>query len=196
MKTRARVAVASLLLAGVVGFNVSAVNAQEFVAYEGKSALREGEGGTKKSVDGIDFWSDGAPPRKFLLLGFINDRRHKTGLFGMISMSNLESSVAEVAKKNGGNAVILVSSEAETVGMVGNSFGGAQGSATTVGNTTTGNAVGWQTGAASAVKKQNSKFAVVKYVDEAAVNSDSGTKAQAEQPVAGQQPAAGGPRAD
>ena len=39
------------------------VSAQEFLPYEGKNAIQEGEGGTKKVVDGVDFWADGAPPR-------------------------------------------------------------------------------------------------------------------------------------
>lgn len=141
-------------------------SAQEFLAFEGKNAVREGEGGTKKTVDGVDFWADGAPPYRFKLLGFITDRRHKTGLVGMISMSNLEGSIAEVAKKNGGDAVIQVSSEAETVGVVTNNYGSAQGSATTFGNTTSGSATGWSSGSAAKVQKQNSKFAVIKYMKE------------------------------
>lgn len=47
-------------------------------------------------------------------------------------MSSLENDVAKVAKENGGNAVIRVASEAETVGSVGNTFGSAQGNANTV----------------------------------------------------------------
>lgn len=140
--------------------------AQEFQVYEGKNAVREGDGGTKKVVDGVDFWSDGAPPYRFKLIGFITDRRHKTGLVGMISMSNLEGSIAEVAKKNGGDAVIQVSSEAETVGIATNNYGSAQGSAFSSGNSTNFNASGWSSGGAAKVQKQNSKFAVIKYLKE------------------------------
>jgi hypothetical protein len=132
------------------------VQAQEFLPYEGKNAISEGDGGTKKIVDGIEFWADGAPPKQLKLLGYITDRRHKTGLLGKISMSNLESDVAKVTKENGGDAVILVSSEAETVGAVGNSAGSAR----TYGNTTRGSSFG----STSAVQKNNSKYAVVKYI--------------------------------
>jgi hypothetical protein len=151
--------------------------AQEFQAYEGKNAVREGEGGTKKTVDGVDFWSDGAPPYRFKLIGFITDRRHKTGLVGMISMSNLEGSIAEVAKKNGGDAVIQVSSEAETVGVVTNNYGTAQGTATTSGSTTNFNATGWSNGAAAKVQKQNSKFAVIKYMKDTSAPAGGASEA-------------------
>jgi len=143
---------------------MNAAQAQEFLAYEGKNTHQEGEGGTKKVVDGIEFWADGAPPRQFKLLGYITDRRHKTGLIGVASMSRLDSDVAKVARSNGGDAVILLSSGAEIVGTVGNSFGGAQGSAHSFGGTTTARGTGWSSGMSAAVQKNNSKYAVVKYV--------------------------------
>jgi hypothetical protein len=137
----------SVVAAFMVAFGISlSAFGQDFLPFEGNNAVREGEGGTKKTVDGVDFWADGAPPRQFKLLGYITDRRHKTGLVGMVRMSGLESDIAEVAKKNGGDAVILVSSEAETVGTVGNSVGSAQGSANTTGNSTTMKASGWSSG--------------------------------------------------
>jgi hypothetical protein len=142
--------------------------AQEFLPYEGKNTIQEGEGGTKKVVDGVDFWADGAPPRPFKLLGYISDRRHKTGLIGMIRMSGLESDVAKLAKENGGDAVILVSSEAETVGTVGSGYGQAQGTANTAGGNTVMHGSGWSTGTSAAVQKQQSKYAVVKYVEQKA----------------------------
>jgi hypothetical protein len=125
--------------------------AQEFIPYEGRETIRQGEGGGKKTVDGVDFWSDGSPSRKFKLVGYVTDRRHKTGLIGKFSMNSLESDIARVARSNGGDAVILMRSEAETVGAVGNSnVYGNSGFAVTRG-----------------VQKQNSKFAVVKYLSEA-----------------------------
>jgi len=138
--------------------------AQEFLPYEGRDAVREGDGGTKKIVDGIEFWADGAPPKQFKLLGYITDRRHKSGLFGMISMSSLETDVAAAAKTNGGDAVILVSSEAETVGTTGSSRGSAQGRANSFGGTTTARSTGSSTTSSQAVQKSNSKYAVVKFL--------------------------------
>ena len=151
-------------IAAVIGWS-GAVDAQDFLPYEGKNAVQEGEGGTKRVVDGVDFWADGAPPRPFKLLGYISDHRHKTGLIGMIRMSSLESDVAKLAKENGGDAVILVASEAETVGSVGNTFGRAQGTANTTGQSATMHATGSATSMTANVQKQQSKYAVVKYVE-------------------------------
>ena len=138
--------------------------AQEFIVFEGKDTVREGDGGSKKVIDGMDFWVDGSPPKPFKLIGYITDRRHKTGLFGMISMSGLESSVVELAKKNGGDAVIQVSSEAETIGTAFNSTGTANVTSSGYGNTVRSSGFGTTSGFAAQVQKQQSKFAVVKYV--------------------------------
>lgn len=128
----------------------TAVLAQEFTAYEGKG-LREGAGGAKKIVDGIDIWSEGSPPFKFKIIGVINDRRHKTGLIGKMRMASLETDLAQLAKSNGGDGVILASAEVESTGVIGMAQAyGTSNSATTLG-----------TGVA--VQKQNSKYYVVKY---------------------------------
>ena len=95
---------------------MSAAQAQEFLPYEGKKAFSEGDGGTKRIVNDIEFWADGAPPKKFKLLGYITDRRFNIGFLGMISMSSLDSDIAKVAKENGGDAVILVSSKTDFIG--------------------------------------------------------------------------------
>src|SRR5437773_10072368 len=135
-KSRTIVSITAIAMAFVVTLTTS-VTAQEFLPYEGKNAVREGEGGTKKVVDGIDFWADGAPPRPFKLLGYISDRRHKTGLLGMVRMSGRERGVADVAKKNGGDDVVLVASEAETAGRGRSNYRRAQGSENSVGRNTT-----------------------------------------------------------
>jgi hypothetical protein len=147
-------AICAVFLIGMTG-----ALAQEFVPFEGKNTVREGDGGAKRTVEGVDFWSDGAPPRKFKLVGYITDRRQKTGLIGIARMAGLEKDVAELAKKNGGDAVILMASETETVGSVGM----ASGTARSFGNTTTASGFGF----AGGVQKNNSKYAVLKYVSDA-----------------------------
>lgn len=140
-----------IFVAVLVSSMPAPAHAQDFIAFEGKNAVKEGEGGAKKTVEGVEFWSDGAPPRKFRLLGYVTDRRQKNGLLGMARMSSLEKDVAEVVKNNGGDAAILMASEAETVGMIGNAFA-------------TGNRSAF--GTSVGVQKQNSKYAVVKYLAE------------------------------
>lgn len=91
-------------------------------------------------------------------------------------MSHLESDVAEAAKKAGGDAVILVSSEAETVGMVGAGNTNTQAQAYGNRNSAYGSSNSFSVASARAVQKQDSKFAVVKYVIDAAPTADLATK--------------------
>jgi hypothetical protein len=46
-----------------------------FEEYEGPNAVREGEGGTKIVRDGVEFWTSGAPPRQYQVLGILRDNR-------------------------------------------------------------------------------------------------------------------------
>lgn len=166
--------------------------AQDFTAYESKG-LRDGDGGAKKTVEGVDFWSEGSPPFKFKIIGVITDRRHKTGLIGKMRMASLETDVAQIAKENGGDGVILAASEAEAVGALGMAQGNSFGN---------GSVAGF--GASVGVQKQNTKYFVVKYykdepkpaaeVKPAAVNASEGsttapaaTGAKTQQPAAAQQ---------
>ncbi|WP_353742477.1 hypothetical protein WHX55_09700 [Pseudomonas fluorescens] len=73
-----------------------------FQPYESKNGTFEGQGGAKETIDGIDFWTNGQPPRKFQMLGVITDER----VSNPITMSSLKGAVALKAKQAGGNAVI------------------------------------------------------------------------------------------
>lgn len=164
MKTRKTLVVMTAVAVLTAVMTPQIALATEFLPFEGKNAVQEGEGGTKKVIEGVDFWANGEPPRKYQLLGFVEDTRHKSGLIGKISMSSLETDVAATAKKAGGDAVILVAAEAEIVGAVRNSFGGGQANVSAFGNSARVNGSGWNTGISSAVKKQHSRYAVVKYL--------------------------------
>lgn len=187
MTTYKRVAIVLISSLALLG-PPSAALASDFVAYEGKDAIQEGTGGEKKTVDGIDFWSNGAPPRKFQLLGFITDSRLKTGLIGMFRMSGLESSIAKEAKKANGDAVILADSESETTGYVGQTQTTGQATATTNGTAygnnykSTTNAWGSSnaTTQTAAVKTQHTRYAVVKYL----ADSDAASSVAGSTPVA------------
>src|SRR5665213_3594899 len=90
---------------------ISSAAFPQFLAYEGRNAIHQGQGGEKKTVNGVDFWSNGDPPHKFKVLGSLTDRRHETGLVGMVRMSTLESDNAKAARAAGGDAVILESED-------------------------------------------------------------------------------------
>ena len=153
-------------------FSASIAAAQEFVQYEGRNSIHEGQGGNRKTVNGVDFWSDGEPPRRYQVLGTITDERHKTGLWGMISMSNLESDIAKSAKGAGGDAVILVGAQDEVTGVVGSSWGSVSGSGTATVNgpfvNSNSNASGFGFGMSRAVKQHDSRYLVIRYLPDAA----------------------------
>jgi hypothetical protein len=45
----------------------------EFKPFEAKYNLFEGTGGAKTVIDGVEFWDNGNPPRRFKVLGIIED---------------------------------------------------------------------------------------------------------------------------
>jgi catalase (peroxidase I) len=82
-----------------------------FTEYRGPD-LREGSGGTVRTVDGIEFWENGNPNRKFKILGVIEDRRGD-GLFS----GSADKSLANLAKAKGGTAVILMQRTKQPAGI-------------------------------------------------------------------------------
>jgi hypothetical protein len=175
INAKSRVALCACLL-----MSCSVAAASDFVSYEGKDAVQEGTGGEKKVVDDIDFWSNGAPPRKFKIIGYVTDARLKSGLIGMMRMSGLNSSIAKEAKKAGGDAVILTNSEVETKFVSHETVTNGAGTANTSGNinaTTNGNTTSGTFGATTTsvdhsatssydlrLEQQHTKYAVIKYL--------------------------------
>ncbi len=84
-----------------------------------------GTGGASKNVDGIDMWMEGTPPRKFLIIGVINDSRPGRG----IAMLLRDGHIAAMAKEKGGDAVLLRFEETEHVANISNSTSFTSGSA-------------------------------------------------------------------
>ena len=109
----------------------------DFQAWEGRNSIAQGNGGTRKIVDGIDIWTHGDPPRRFQVLGIIEDSRSG----GRIPMARMNHDIVAKARQQGGDAVILVESQSQLAGYYnfgsataygyGNSAG-AWGSSTTV----------------------------------------------------------------
>lgn len=145
----------------------AAVASPQFMQYESRNAVREGQGGERKTVDGVDFWMRGDPPRRYQIVGSLTDERHKTGLFGLIRMSSLESDIAKAAKAAGGDAVILEAEGDDTIGMVGQSFGNTNG---TYGNGSF-NANGSSFGIARPMQNHESRYIVVKYMTDVPAES-------------------------
>jgi hypothetical protein len=143
-RTVATVATVASLLVGCASTN--------FKAYEGPSIF-VGKGGTKTTVDGIDIWDNGEPPRKFRVLGIVEDERPG----GVIPMMRLRGDIVKKAKEVGADAVIQLSSSSQITGYH------TTGSATAYG---TGNAATAYGSSTSVPLRQNTaKFAVIKYVE-------------------------------
>ena len=88
-----------------------------YAPYEGPPAIRTGEGGTKISKNGIDYWNTGAPARRYQIIGVITDKRYEEWGDGSAIGS---AKVARMVIKMGGNAV-MVSNESSQGG--GSSYG-------------------------------------------------------------------------
>lgn len=92
----------------------------KFAAYEGPDAVQTGQGGTKMTSRGIDFWTTGSPARKFQVLGVITDERSDkpiTKIFGGDAVGS--KGVAKKVLQAGGNAVIVIDQNDRSGGMIG-----------------------------------------------------------------------------
>ena len=139
----------SLLL--IAAACVSCTNT-EFQTYEGRNSVVEGRGGTRKVVDGMDIWTYGDPPRRFQVLGIIQDNRPG----GLIPMAQLKHDIVAKARQSGGDAVILVSSESQLRGYYTSSNATAYG----YGNY----ASAYGSSVTMPITRHNSTFVVIKYL--------------------------------
>ena len=86
----------------------------DYQPYEGRNNLYEGEGGTKVTVDGIDFWANGTPPRKYSILGYVVSEIGS----GYGDEAMIRSAVAAEVKRQGGSAAIQVNNNTTFAGVV------------------------------------------------------------------------------
>lgn len=98
-------AIFSLLLFSSAAFAQAKV---EFSVYEGPPQIQTGTGGAKVTKNGIDYWTMGTPPRRYQIIGAIQDKRDETWDGGQAVGS---PNVAKKVKKAGGDAVIVQSQD-------------------------------------------------------------------------------------
>ncbi|MDO6387511.1 MULTISPECIES: hypothetical protein [unclassified Uliginosibacterium] len=77
----------------------------QFYPHEARENLHEGKGGSRFTVEGIDVWFNGEPPRKYAILGYIDDPR---GLLADDNHRSIDSAVLAKAREIGANALIEV----------------------------------------------------------------------------------------
>jgi len=79
-----------------------------FSAYEGPPVVATGTGGTRLEKHDIDYWTSGTPPRRYQIIGMVQDRRDEAWDGGNAIGSR---TVAKKVKQAGGDAVIIQSEE-------------------------------------------------------------------------------------
>lgn len=124
-----------------------------FRPYEGKTNSYEGVGGTRTTVDGIDIWETGTPPRKYKIIGVIDDKRGG----GLIPMLMKDGDIAKKAKEAGGDALIRLSSQSEVTGYITHTTA----TVNAFGNTATGYGTSFTTPAT----KNSESLLVIKYLE-------------------------------
>ena len=96
----------------VIAISISGCATTEYKSFEAKDNMFDGKGGTKIVVDGMEMWDNGDPPRKFKVLGIIDDQRPG----GLIPMSQLRSDMVKKAREAGGDAVVQLSNQSQIAG--------------------------------------------------------------------------------
>lgn len=138
---------------------------QQFATYDGPTKVFKGEGGTKVTNDGIDFWTTGSPPRNYRVLGVLTDQRRDQ----RFSASSFGPDVAAEAKRVGGNAVVILDEAKEFVGTysAGTATASSTGSALVTGRSVYGqsNTTAFGSGTGFAIRDKITRLLVIEYVD-------------------------------
>ena len=103
-----------LIISAILACILAGCATVDFQPYEGKNNLYEGEGGTKVVVNGIDFWANGSPPRKYSIIGMVVSEIGS----GFGDEGIIRSSVASEVKKRGGDAAVQVNNNAAFSGII------------------------------------------------------------------------------
>lgn len=84
----------------------------EYEAFEGvHSATVEGKGGAKVVVGGMEIWIDGEPPRKFKIIGFIDETREASWMYTYTPPDR--DDIVKKAREAMGDAVIKLNSQSQ-----------------------------------------------------------------------------------
>jgi hypothetical protein len=86
----------------------------DYQPYEGRNNLYEGRGGTKVVVDGVDFWANGTPPRRYSVIGVVTSEIGS----GYGDETIIRSTVAQTVKEKGGDAAIQITDNSSFAGLV------------------------------------------------------------------------------
>jgi hypothetical protein len=105
-----------------------------FEPYSGPNEFT-GQGGSKRTVNGIDIWDTGSPPQHFRILGYIFQNNLDNGsVMSVIANVDTLNEITKQAKKAGGDAVIFEAQNSKNLGYTGSVdyYGNFDASATTM----------------------------------------------------------------
>jgi len=115
-------------------------------------AIFEGKGGIAYAQDGMEIWDFGDPPRRYKVLGIVDDERPG----GVGPMNRLFGDVVSKAREVGGQALIQVRNQSQIVGYQ------RSDSAYAVPSANPASAAG--TATSIPVRKNKAQFLVIQYV--------------------------------
>lgn len=136
--------------------------ATKYYNYSGSETF-QGTGGASETVNDIDIWIEGTPPRPFTIIGVITDNRPG----GPIPMATRKGQITSLAKKNGGDAILFKFDESQFVGTYSSGSAFTSGQATAYGSPGYARAYGTSTttstGMTQNINRRSSRFYVIKY---------------------------------
>jgi hypothetical protein len=133
---------------------VLAACSTQYSTYSGSPVL-VGHDGASRQVGGIDFWTVGAPPRPYQIVGYIEDSRPG----GPVTMAGRLGAVAAQARAAGADGIIITSDNKEFMGTF-----------------STASVNGWSNGygfgangfgMSAPIVRRNSTFLAIKYINSA-----------------------------
>ena len=139
------------LVLGIAFLAIAGCATTVYKPFEARTNSFEGRGGTKAIIDGMEVWDNGDPPRRYKILGIVEDERPN----GPIAMASLRNDIVQKAREAGGDAVIQIGSESQLAGMY------STGSAFASGYSNSATAYG--SSVAVPIGRRLSKFAVIKF---------------------------------
>lgn len=160
MKTIKQYTIISLLIgiAFLTGCSTS------YYSYSGSPVLI-GRGGASKNINGIDLWIVGSPPRKYQVVGYIEDTR----LGGPIPMAMRNPQIAGLVRQKGGDALLMSSDNEQFIGSftTGSASATGWGNASTFGNMTTfnGGATAFGNSMTMPIIRRSARYYVIKYIN-------------------------------
>jgi hypothetical protein len=143
-----------VILSAALVLGLAACSSTDYSTYSG-SPVMVGNGGASRQIGGVDFWTVGAHPRPYQVIGYIEDSR----LGGPGPMAFRLGTVAAKARAAGADGIIITSDNREFMGT----FSSAN--VTGWANAYNFGATGF--GMSAPIVRRNSTFLAIKYVNSA-----------------------------